>query len=204
MQTNQPPDSWHENLIRLRPLCLEDLEAIQASVVEPAIEQEADEGQPDESPATSASRQTELEEVLRNANKGGRGVWAIETGEGQVVGAIATIGCHRRRGTFKFSLALLPPHRRQGYGREAVYRVLHLYFCEKHYQKVTVSLPSCDEPAIRFLKALGFHGEGHLRRVILLQGRFYDKLYYGMTAEEFERWERYEGIRRRQRSGERP
>lgn len=138
MQTNQHPDSWHENLIRLRPLCLEDLEAIQASVVEPAIEQEADEGQPDESPATSAPGPMELEEILRNANKGGRGVWAIETGKGQVVGTIATIGCHRRRGTFKFSLALLPPHRRQGYGREAVYRVLHVYFCEKNYQKVTI------------------------------------------------------------------
>ena len=43
MSMNQQPDSWSESLIRLRPLRLEDLEAVQIPIEEPTGEQAADE-----------------------------------------------------------------------------------------------------------------------------------------------------------------
>ena len=156
---------------------------MQASLEDPGGGEKTKEGQR-RSPASPGHEQARLWKRLRNATHPDEATWAIETVQGQLVGAIGTAGCRRRRGTFKFALALMRPFRRQGYGREAVSLVLGTYF-HRGYQKVTVSLPAYNEPATRFFDALGFTREGRLRNVLFLNGQHYDQRYFGLTAEEF-------------------
>lgn len=182
MVIDQPCDTLGGARIRLRPLRQEDVEMMQTSVKPPEAEEQTEDGERF-GPAPEYE-QEHLRERLLTPRHSDDATWAIETIQGQVVGAIGTAGCHRRRGTFTLTLALMRPFRRQGYGREAVSLVLGTYF-HRGYQKVTVSLPTYNEPATRFFDALGFTREGRLRNVLFLNGQHYDQRYFGLTAEEF-------------------
>jgi len=63
--------------------------------------------------------------------------------------------------------------------------VLRYYFEELRYQKVTVSVYSFNEESIALHKRLGFKQEGCLRRMIYTRGQYFDRLLFGLTADEF-------------------
>jgi RimJ/RimL family protein N-acetyltransferase len=109
----------------------------------------------------------------------------IETGAGELVGSLGTHMCDARNGTFALGVAVREEHRRRGYASEAIRLVLRYYFEELRYQKVTVQIYSFNEASILLFEHLGFQHEGRLRRMIFTQGRFFDMLALGMTAEEF-------------------
>lgn len=109
----------------------------------------------------------------------------IEDYSGTVVGAIATHDCDRRVGSFTYGINILPEHRRQGYASEAIRLVARYYFRELRYQKLTVGIYAFNEPSIRLHESLGFVREGRLRRMGFTDGRHFDILMYGITAEEF-------------------
>ena len=44
-----------------------------------------------------------------------------------------------------------------------------------------------NERSPRFHEKLGCTYEGRLRRMVFTNGRHYDEIYFGMTAEEFDR-----------------
>lgn len=73
-----------------------------------------------------------------------------------------------------------------GYGREAVTILLRYYFRELRYQKVVALVYAFNERSANFHQKLGFQLEGQLRRMVYTNGRYYDSLYFGMTAEEFD------------------
>ena len=110
----------------------------------------------------------------------------IENRTADVVGAIATHDCDRRTGTFSYGVAVRPEHQRQGYAAEAIQLVLRYFFRELRYQKVTVHIYAFNEPSVWLHEQLGFVQEGRLRRLVYTDGRHWDVLVYGMTAEEFE------------------
>lgn len=109
----------------------------------------------------------------------------IETMEGVAVGGIATHRCDRRVGSFAYGLNVLPEHRRKGYAAEAVRLVLRYYCRELRYQKCTVAIYDFNDASIRLHERLGFRCEGRLRRMGYTDGRHFDVLVYGITAEEF-------------------
>ena len=76
-------------------------------------------------------------------------------------------------------------HQRRGYASEAIALVLRYYFQELRYQKASVRAYSFNEPSIRLHERLGFQLEGRLRREVYTEGRYFDVLVFGMTAEEF-------------------
>ena len=110
MVINQPDDVWDGAAIRLRPLQQEDFEAMQASLEDPGGGEKTMEGQR-RSPASPRHEQARLWKRLPNATHPDEATWAIETVQGQLVGAIGTAGCHRKRGTFTLALALARPTR---------------------------------------------------------------------------------------------
>jgi RimJ/RimL family protein N-acetyltransferase len=63
--------------------------------------------------------------------------------------------------------------------------VLEFYFDELRYQKCGVYIYEFNDASHRFHKKLGFAEEGRLRREYYSNGRFYDSVCYGLTAEEF-------------------
>ncbi|HEY3342146.1 MAG TPA: GNAT family N-acetyltransferase [Anaerolineae bacterium] len=109
----------------------------------------------------------------------------IENRNGEVVGNLNTFECNRRCGTFKYGLAVMRPHWRQGYASEAIQLVLRYYFGELRYQKVTVHVYDFNTASIQLHRRLGFQEEGRLRRMIYTGGQQHDEILFGLTAEEF-------------------
>lgn len=112
--------------------------------------------------------------------------WIIETTAGDAAGSIVTHHCDSRAGTFSYALDVAPEHRRQGYASESIALVLRYYFHELRYQKCTVDVHSDNPASIGLHQALGFALEGTLRRTGFTHGQFFDRLWFGMTREEFE------------------
>jgi RimJ/RimL family protein N-acetyltransferase len=113
-------------------------------------------------------------------------VWAIETLDGEFVGAIDTHACNRRVGTFEHGLGIRREHWRKGYASEAILLVLRHMFHELRYQKVNAHVFEYNEPSRQLHLKLGFQQEARLRRMLYTNGRFYDELIFGLTAEEFD------------------
>lgn len=111
--------------------------------------------------------------------------WVIEDEHGEPVGSISTHDCYPRGGTFSYGLDVALEHRRQGYASEAVRLVLKYYFEELRYQKVTVGVHSNNEASLRLHEKLGFQREGVFRRTAYTEGKYYDTIWFGITAEEF-------------------
>ena len=49
----------------------------------------------------------------------------------------------------------------------------------------SVSIYEFNERSIKLHESLGFKQEGRLRRMVYTNGKFYDEIHFGMTAEEF-------------------
>jgi RimJ/RimL family protein N-acetyltransferase len=111
--------------------------------------------------------------------------FVIENAAGEVVGDLTTHECDARVGTLSYGITIKAEHRRQGYATEAIRLALRYYFDELRYQKVTVAIHSFNERSILLHQKLGFRQEGRLRRVVYTEGRYYDQLLFGLTAEEF-------------------
>jgi RimJ/RimL family protein N-acetyltransferase len=176
---------WRGDTIRLRALAPKDLD----EVVQTPEEADSELERADDAigfPLSPEQVRARMGEFAKRERMDDSYFWVIENQEGQTVGNIATFDCHRRFGVFKYSIVLKRPFWRKGYGHEAVRLVLRYYFRELRYQKVTVLIYSFNERSIHFHEAFGFTFEGRLRRMVFTNGRFYDELYYGMTAEEFE------------------
>jgi RimJ/RimL family protein N-acetyltransferase len=176
---------WHGETIRLRAIEPKDIDDLLHAPEEPDSELERADDYI-RFPLSPEQQRTRLESISQREPADEDYFWMIENQEGQTVGNIATFACNRRFGVFKYSIVLKRAFWRKGYGREAVRLVLRYYFRELRYQKVTALVYSFNERSIRFHEALGFTFEGRLRRMVYTNGRFYDELYYGMTAEEFD------------------
>lgn len=103
-----------------------------------------------------------------------------------VAGIINSHSCDARVGTFSYGVAILPDYRHRGYAADAIRVLLSYFFNERRYQKCTVDIYEFNLDSIRLHERLGFQQEGRLRRMVYTDGLFYDKLYYGITREEFE------------------
>lgn len=109
----------------------------------------------------------------------------IETLAGEVVGSITTSSCDRRNGAFSYGVGVTAAYRRKGYASEAVTLLLNYFFRELRYQKATAHVYSFNEASIGLHERLGFVREGRLRQMIYTDGRYFDEILFGMTAEEF-------------------
>lgn len=115
-----------------------------------------------------------------------RKMFAIETLSNQLAGLINLNTIDYKNGTFSFGLGTNRAHRNQGYASEAVRIILRYGFHELRLQKCNSSCVDINEPSIKLHRKLGFREEGLRRRVIYMNGRYYDNLLFGITKEEFE------------------
>jgi RimJ/RimL family protein N-acetyltransferase len=134
--------------------------------------------------SAEAARRWAAETALRQP-EGDVFRWVVENLAGEMVGTINTHSCDPRSGTFGYGLSIRREHQRRGYASEAIALVLRYYFQELRYQKASVRVYSFNEPSIRLHERAGFQLEGRLRREIYTEGRYFDVLVFGMTAEEF-------------------
>lgn len=180
---------WRGEKIRLRAIEQQDFDAIIASTEEPDTELD----RLDDFirfPVSKEQTRENLVAIVQKAGVDDTFFWMIEDLQGNHVGYINTFDCEKRTGTFKYALIIKRSYWRQGYGREAIRIILRYYFRELRYQKVTVVIYAFNERSIRLHEQMGFQLEGRLRRMVYTNGNYYDELYYGLTIEEFDQFDR--------------
>lgn len=175
---------WRGDLIRLRAVEQKDLDDVMQSVDEPDTEAERLEA--DISFPVSREHDREGLAQLGKERKDDTFFFMVERLDGTLVGYMNTFDVNRRVGSFKYAILIKRPYWGLGYGREAITILLRYYFRELRYQKCTILVYSFNERSLRFHEKLGFTYEGRLRRVVFTNGRHYDEIYFGMTAEEFD------------------
>lgn len=127
-----------------------------------------------------------LEEESAKKPEGDVYRFVIETLADQTAaGIIQTNYADRRVGIFTYGLQIIPPHRRRGYGHDAVRVLLGYFFEELGYQKCNITVYDFNEASLAFHAELGFVGEGTLRRNVYTAGAFHDEVLFGLTREEF-------------------
>ena len=173
---------WQGYQVRLRALEPVDIEELVRDTPDSDAERAEDAVT---FPQSSGRARAQLEGLASREQTDDSCFLAIATNENTLAGVINTFDCDRRTGCFKYALVIRAPLRRRGYACEAITLLLRHYFRERRYQKCTVLVYAFNAPSIRLHEGLGFTLEGRLRRMVYTNGRHYDELYYGITAEEF-------------------
>ena len=178
---------WQGDKIRLRAFSVGDVEVLRAEEQDSeAIRLSEGTIKPLESPETlkdSIEREAKQppDQDLR---------LVVETLDGTMVGDANLRDWNNRSGTFTFGIRIFRAYRRRGFATEAVQLLLRYGFYELRCQKAN-SITLCgNEPSVRLHRIFGFRDEGRIRRAIYTEGRYFDKLLFGLTSEEFDEIER--------------
>jgi RimJ/RimL family protein N-acetyltransferase len=73
----------------------------------------------------------------------------------------------------------------RGFGREAVWLLVHLAFEDLNLNRVGLGVWEFNERALRCMARLGFKREGRKRQVMFRDGRFWDEVLMSMLAAEY-------------------
>jgi RimJ/RimL family protein N-acetyltransferase len=73
----------------------------------------------------------------------------------------------------------------KGYGTDIMNVLLRFAFTEVNLKRVTLGVFEYNQRAIRAYEKAGFRHEGHLRNLILREGRRWNNLYMGILREEW-------------------
>lgn len=129
----------------------------------------------------------EMSDKYDNFKDNFRKMFAIETlSNNQLVGFINLNSLDHKNGVFSFGLGVNREYRNSGYATEATRIVMRYGFYELRMQKCNSSCVEINEASLTFHKNLGFIEEGRRRRIIYMNGKFYDNILLGITREEFD------------------
>ena len=175
-------DELAGDLVRLRAPKLADLDAFDAFR---DSDGERRWGQT-ELPRSPELSRAWLEELVNRKREDDTAFLVVESSEGEVVGSITVGQADRRNGVFSYGIGLTAPHRRKGFGTEAIVLLLRFYFGELRYQRCEAVIYGFNEPSLAFHRKLGFEVEERDAAALYTQGRYHDKVMVGMLREEFE------------------
>ncbi len=113
----------------------------------------------------------------------------VDNLEGEFVGWVNINGIDYRNGTFSPGVGIFRPYQRRGYGTEVVQIVLRYCFNELRLHKCSVDCLDINLGSQKLLQRLHFEPEGRVRECLYFDGAYHDKLLYGLTADEFNRWD---------------
>jgi len=86
-------------------------------------------------------------------------------------------------------LIIWPEYRRKGFGSDAARLLLRLSFDNSLAHVVGCFSPEWNKVSISFIEALGFKRAGVMRRIGLLEDKFFDGFFYDMLREEYnQKW----------------
>jgi len=138
-----------------------------------------------ELPPTEENRKTATELFSEFKPESGRLMFVIETHDGNAVGIFNLNSINERHGTFSIGMQILPVECGKGYGTAAMRLLLRYAFDERRLHKYYGSVVEGNVASITMLMKLGCVQEGVRREQIYMNGRYWDELLFGLTAEEF-------------------
>jgi RimJ/RimL family protein N-acetyltransferase len=113
-------------------------------------------------------------------------VFAIETGEGMVIG---NIGLHqldwKNRNAMLGIVIAEKEYWGRGYGTDAITALLGFAFNEMNLHRIYLSVFDFNERAIRCYEKCGFRREGRAREALFREGRYRDSIHMAILREEF-------------------
>jgi RimJ/RimL family protein N-acetyltransferase len=105
----------------------------------------------------------------------------IEKKDGAKIGHI---GCWMIGRTMEVGFALLPNHRRRGYGTEAIQLVTDHLFTTRDLARIQVSTDTQNVASQKALEKAGFMKEGTMRKSWYTKGEYRDHYLYSILREE--------------------
>lgn len=108
----------------------------------------------------------------------------IDTLEGETVGAIS-VRPDARRFSFEYGINLDRAHWGHGFAEEAIRLACRYMFGELRMHKAQAYVYAFNKRSLSMHRKLGMVKEGVLREAQFTDGRFWDTVIFGMTADEF-------------------
>lgn len=175
---------WQGELVRLRPLALEDASAWLAEDADSDAIRALNLGM---EPPKSRAMADEWVRTFADFGKAEEFLFfSIETLAGDYAGNINIHGMDQRNGVFETGTRLFRAFRGRGYALEAKRIVLRYAFHELRFQKYNLRCLETNDAVIRHARRLGCREEGRIRRAVYTEGRYRDVLLFGLTREEFD------------------
>ena len=108
-------------------------------------------------------------------------------GDDEPIGVISLMNMSEANESAELSVIVGPrDDRRQGYGTEAIDRLLHYAFEELGLNRVGLSVFDFNEQAISAYEKLGFVEEGRCRQAIMRRSGFHDAILMSILRSEWE------------------
>jgi RimJ/RimL family protein N-acetyltransferase len=115
--------------------------------------------------------------------------FSIENLHGEYIGHIHFDSINERHGTFSIRVIIWRKFRGSGYGKAAMELLFDYAFNQRRLNKFNVSCLDTNVAAQKMFMALGCRQEGQIREEIYINGRFHDKLLFGLTANEYREYQ---------------
>lgn len=109
----------------------------------------------------------------------------IETLDGEFVGHTGYNYINERDGTFAIGMFVIKEQRSRGYGYAAMRMLLEYAFNERRLHKFDGWCLDKNVASAKMMKKLGCKQEGIVREEAFLNGKYHDRLLFGMTENEY-------------------
>jgi len=168
--------------VRLRGTREEDLPALAAALMDPAIR------------ASQSNTAAPLSEAAGrsvvagwSANQGTDVGFSIETlaDEPELVGHVGLFGADVKDRCGTVGIMLLRPHVGQGYGTDAVRLIVGYGFREVGLHRVQLNVHAFNARAIAAYRKVGFVEEGRRRQAVCHDGHWYDEVQMSILSQEW-------------------
>jgi len=179
---------WQGELVRLRPMQLEDAELNFLASLDSPSRQVLQLGI--ELPSSLELQRKTMEKYAGCKEVDGVILFAIETHAGEYAGGMSLHSMDEKNGTFSLGVVVHRAHWGHGYAADAVRMLLRYGFHERRFQKCNSACVAENEASIRLHQKLGFQEEGRRRRHLFYNGAYHDDVLFGLTREEFDAQER--------------
>lgn len=112
-------------------------------------------------------------------------MFAIDTLDGEHVGALNMNSIDERNGTFSIGIQVDKDERGQGYDTRAIKILLTYAFLERRLYKFNDYVLEGNEGSMRMMLKLGCVQEGIRRQDIYTNGRYQDLILFSLRKDEF-------------------
>ncbi|MGI5899655.1 MAG: GNAT family N-acetyltransferase [Christensenellales bacterium] len=135
-------------------------------------------------PAVKKEVQTSDSKALMNEKAP---AFSIENLDGDYVGHIHFNYINERHGTFSIGLIIWREHRGKGYGKAAMEILLDYAFKQRRLNKFNGYCLDENTASANMMLSLGCRQEGTVKEEVFMDGRYHDRLLFGLTAGEYGR-----------------
>ena len=174
---------WQTEKIRIRKTTVDDWENFYSNYFDSEARFFLD--SEIELPRDSENAKNFWSQYIEKASDKNRFAFTIETHEGDYVGGASLGGVDERNGTFGLGMIIDRNLRGRGYGTAAMRILLDYAFNERRLHKYNSFVIEGNIASETMLKKIGCVHEGVVRETIFHQGRYWNEVHYGITAEEF-------------------